>query len=83
MTTDLLPDTGEAAEKFKRGLADIFNRIFENRSTIPDAIISSVHSAGYAEDGSFLLMLDCSDSIMFVTATPGEPLRVCVQQHPH
>ncbi|MBI4290322.1 MAG: hypothetical protein HY661_02440 [Betaproteobacteria bacterium] len=76
--SDLLPDLSASETQLKRDLLPFFAKL-ESRM-IPDAVIESVHSSGYAEDGTFLVMLDCvGGATMFISAEAGKPLRVMVQ----
>jgi hypothetical protein len=62
----------EAERKFDHDMAEIFGRI--ELRMIPDGVVESVHSSGYAEDGeTFTLMLEMRDgSTVLLSACPGE-----------
>lgn len=62
-------------------LAADLTRIFEGVEFAPDAIIDDVHSSGFAEDGSFMLMLTTRDGgMVVVSARAGERLRVHLEE---
>lgn len=85
MITNPLPDMREADAMLRHDLTAFVSEL-ESR-LIPEAVVSGIHSTGYAEDGETLLvMVELADgSTAVISVHPGEPVcvRVVIESSEH